>query len=30
MLLGRFVGLAKGTLTGPNPGTMTRILRLVE
>jgi hypothetical protein len=30
MMLGRFVGLAKGTLTGPNPGTMIRILRLVE
>ena len=30
MMLGRFVGLAKGTKTGPAPGTMVRILRLVE
>ena len=30
MMLGRFVGLATGTRTGPSPGTMVRILRLVE
>lgn len=30
VLVGRFVGPAKGTLFGPAPGTMTRILRLVE
>lgn len=30
MMVGRFVGLAKGTKTGPAPGTMVRILRLVE
>jgi hypothetical protein len=30
ILVGRFLGLAKGTATGPSPGTMTRILRLVE
>lgn len=30
MMVGRFVGLAQGTQTGPAPGTMVRILRLVE
>jgi hypothetical protein len=31
MVLGRFLGTAQGTETGgPNPGTMIRILRLVE
>lgn len=30
MLVGRFAGIAKGTAVGPNPGTMVRILRLVE
>jgi len=30
VVVGRFAGLAKGTATGPSPGTMTRILRLVE
>jgi hypothetical protein len=29
-LVGRFVGAAKGNLSGPNPGTMNRMLRLVE
>jgi hypothetical protein len=30
MLVGRFVGAAKGVKAGPSPGTMVRILRLVE
>jgi len=29
-LVGRFVGAAKGDKTGPKPGTMNRMLRLVE
>ena len=29
-LVGRFVGAAKGNLSGPNPGSMNRMLRLVE
>jgi hypothetical protein len=29
-LVGRFVGPAKGTSVGPNPGKMVQILRLVE
>ena len=28
--VGRFMGFANGTSTGPSPGTMVRILRLVE
>lgn len=30
MLVGRFAGAARGVSTGPSPGTMVRILRLVE
>ncbi len=30
MLIGRFLGAAQGVSTGPAPGTMVRILRLVE
>ena len=30
LTIGRFLGIAAGTATGPSPGTMIRILRLVE